>query len=239
MRWAALGPAVVPILPAHDGAYRGPRSLTCVRARILRRSRTHFSADRTGYDVLSSDELNRALRTRGVSPDEIERAVQVLSAPDPAGIVPAPTHEQVGQVAAYMARLIDRVRVRSPYWRLIEQGDPAARAIFWHELQEIQAYRQFGITNPFDVRPRSADYWRAHAWACWEEARYWSAWARTEGQDISPEAFLLAHPGRVRAQSELPRIRRELRRTWSVTVRSPGVVRLQRADAFYQQKGLR
>ena len=186
--------------------------------------------------MLSGDELNRALQARGFRPDEIERAARALSAPDPAGIVPAPTCEQVAAVAAYTTQLMGRLPVRSPLWSLIEQGHSAAHAIFWHELREMGTYSRLGITNPLQVQLGSPIYWQAHAWACWVEAPYWVAWAQAEGLTIRPEAFLWAHPlGDAR---ELRRVRTELCRAWGVTLRNPGVVQLQQAEASYRRKRL-
>ena len=163
--------------------------------------------------------------------------MQALAGPDPAGVLPMPTSEQVSLVAAYMTRLAGRFVLQSPYWALIERGEPVARAIFWHELQELEAYRRLGARDPLTLPPDSAEYWQAHAWASWKEAEYWAAWAQAEGEDIAPAAFLLAHP---RARDELERdaILNELSRSWGVAIGPPTSLQLQQAQTFYRRKGL-
>ena len=186
---------------------------------------------------MPADELRRALDARGITPDVIERAVQALDVPDPAGVLPVPTREQVAEVAAYMTRLAGRFVLQDPLWALIEQGHPAGRAIFWHELQEIKAYRRLGVPNPFGLPFPTPDYWRAHAWASWEEAAYWTAWAQAEGEDITPAAFLLVHP-RMDNQIERETILDELQRSWRVAIERVDTIQLQRAWAFYRRKNL-
>jgi hypothetical protein len=128
------------------------------------------------------EELSVAFAGRQIEVVEIERALEVLSRPDPAGVSNAViTFDEVASVAAYLRGRIGRVWYPTPEWMLIESGHPAARALFVHERAELQAYRKLRIRQPLRVRRPGRTYDRAHAWACWQEAQYWEAWAGRRG----------------------------------------------------------
>ncbi|MBI4492424.1 MAG: hypothetical protein HY690_06485 [Chloroflexi bacterium] len=121
-------------------------------------------------------------------------------------------------------------------WTLIERGHPAARAIYWHVSQELEGYRLLGVRQPLDVRLDSKHYWQAHARACWEEARYWQAWAAAEEQEIPAAAFLRTHP--LREPDEIEQVLDHLVATWRLALEQPSVVALMRARDFYREKEL-
>jgi hypothetical protein len=121
-------------------------------------------------------------------------------------------------------------------WHLIEQGHPAARAIYWHEIQELETYRSLSVRNPLRLRPLSASYWKAHAYASWAEAQYWAGWAAAEGRTIGAEAMLHAHP--IRGSDERQRIVTTLRELWQVEVVEPPIMQLNAARRFYAEKEL-
>jgi hypothetical protein len=187
-----------------------------------------------GYSFLTPEALQRALVERSIAEAQIDRALAVLSGPDPAGLLGLPTREQVEHVAAYMHGLLNQVWMPSPYWYLIERGHPAAQAIYWHESQELESYRLLGVRNPLEVSRPSDTYWQAHARGSWLEAQYWAAWAMAEGQPIPTEAFAQAHP--MRAPEERQLIVLHLRNVWSVGVGESGMVALRAADRFYRDK---
>jgi hypothetical protein len=190
-----------------------------------------------GDAFLTSEQLQRALDRRAITAAQLQRALAVLMGDDPAGVIPVVNYEQVAHVAAYLHSRIGGAWVPNPFWILIERGHRAARAIFWHELQELYGYHLLGEQNPLTVRPGSTFYWQAHAWASWQEAGYWEAWAATDGEDIPAEAFLQSHPLRDDF-AELPRLLSELAVVWTIEVRSSPVVALRRARRFYQDKRL-
>lgn len=189
-----------------------------------------------GYTFLGPEELERALRERGVGEAQIDRALALLSQPDPAGVIPTPTRQEVAHVAAYLHGRVGRAWVPLPVWRLIDQGHPAARAIWWHEFQQLESYRLLGVPNPLRVRRPGPRYVQAHARASWQEARYWQAWAAAEGEEIAAAAFLRAHP--LRTSWELGEIISHLRDTWQIDVGESAVLELRRARQFYRAKQL-
>jgi hypothetical protein len=100
----------------------------------------------------------------------------------------------------------------------------------------LESYRLLGLRNPLRVTLGSRAYWRAHTRASWEEARYWATWAATEGQRISPAAFLRAHP--LRSAEETDKLVRELARNWGVDVDQVSVLELRSAGDFYRGREL-
>jgi hypothetical protein len=189
-----------------------------------------------GYSFLSAEQLEHAVRERKIEAAQLEAVRELLSREDPAGIIQPPTREEVVLVAAYLHDRVGRAWVTLPAWRLIEQGHPSARAIWWHELQQLESYRLLRVRNPLGVPRPGPRYVQAHARASWEEARYWEAWARAEGEEIPARAFLHAHP--LRTPRELREIVGQLRETWKIDVRHPAVIELRRAQQFYYVKHL-
>lgn len=189
-----------------------------------------------GSTFLRPDELDRALRERGIEAAEIDRVLALLSQPDPGGVITTPTREEVAHVAVYLHDMVGRVWVPNRFWQWLQEAHPAARAIWRHELQELESYRLLSMRNPLRVSRGSANYWQAHASASWEEACYWVAWAAAEGDEIGAAAFLHAHP--LRVPGELERIVSYLRDTWQIDVRKPAVLELRRAQRFYRIKQL-
>ncbi|MBI4492757.1 MAG: hypothetical protein HY690_08210 [Chloroflexi bacterium] len=189
-----------------------------------------------GYTFLGPKQLERALSERRVGDAEIGRVLALFLQPDPAGVIPTPTREEVAHVVAYLCERVGRVWVSLSVWRLIEQGHPAARAIWWHEFQELESYRLLHVRNPLSVPRPSPRYVQAHARASWEEARYWEAWAAAGGEEISARAFIHAHP--LRTPRELREIINQLRDVWKIEVGQPTVVELRRAQQFYHAKQL-
>ncbi|MBI4494283.1 MAG: hypothetical protein HY690_15965 [Chloroflexi bacterium] len=190
-----------------------------------------------GHAFLTLEQLRHALRERSITDAQIDRALAALSGPDLAGVLQPPTWAEVAHVAVYLHVLFGGIWIPSQFWRLIEEGHPAARAIYWHEFQELESYRLLRVSNPLQVKLGSARYWEAHARASWEEARYWEAWAAAEGEGIPAEAFLREHPIR-RELDEIPRLLGGLQATWGIDVGRPSVLVLRRARQFYQAKQL-
>ncbi len=191
-----------------------------------------------GYGFLRGEELDRILADRRVPKDEIRQAVEALSGPDPAGVIPASavTYDVVANIAAYLHLVQGRYVLADPVWNALVTVHPAARAIFWHEYQELHAYRSLGITDPLRVDRLEETYWRAHAKASWEEALYWFAWADVEEVDASAEAFFLATPLRVTA--DIRRARATLESFWGIRLKQPDAVELAKAREFYAAKHL-
>lgn len=153
--------------------------------------------------------------------------------PDPAGVLVAVSREDVEFVAAYLHTRIRQIWFPMTEWVLIVREHPAARAVFLHELRELEAYRLLGVGRPLQIKRPGPTYFKAHSWACWQEALYWEEWARTEGISIPATAFLDAHPIR----SEDPKARgagREvLEIEWRVALPAATNVELERARGFY------
>jgi hypothetical protein len=196
------------------------------------------ASSRAGHTFLTPEELRRALSERSVTDAQLERALAALSGTDPAGLLEPPTPEQVGHVAIYLHARVGPVWVANPAWVLLERGHPAARAIFWHELQELEAYRRLGVQNPLALPPRDSFYWMAHAWGAWGEAQYWAAWAAAETNEIAAAAFLRAHPLRRATVEEVPAILAALQQQWGIDIGTSDVVALRQAEHFYGTKEL-
>ncbi len=190
-----------------------------------------------GHGFVYGDDLERELASRGVSQQEADHAADVLSGPDPGGVIPhyAVSRDEVANVAAYMHVVQGRFVNADPVWYAIAGGHPAARALYWHEYQELMAYGTLGVRAPLYVIRPGPGYWRAHAKACWEEAGYWEAWARALGTEISAAAFLFANPLR---EDDLPDVLGLLLSTWSVALPACTLVELDRGRAFYRQMRL-
>jgi hypothetical protein len=179
-------------------------------------------------------ELKHQLDRRGIDEDEIHRAVAVLGAPDPAGMLEPPTRDEVSFVAIYMNPVAAEIVYHSPLWREIFQGHPAAKAIYWHEWKELEALAQMGIVDPLLVRRPSRIYLQAHALACYEEAVYWEAWSLQE-ETLTPwPAFLRVNP--LRTESETLLVVSQLDSRWKVNVSDVGGDELERARMFYRAK---
>ncbi|MBI4491628.1 MAG: hypothetical protein HY690_02410 [Chloroflexi bacterium] len=185
---------------------------------------------------MPAEQLRRALRERSITNAQIDRALAVVSKPDPAGVLPPPAWEEVAYVAAYLHARLGNAWIQSQFWRLIEQGHPAARAIYWHESRELESYRLLGVRNPLRMELGRESYWKAHARASWEEARYWEAWAAAEGDEIPTRAFLRTHP--LRHPREIEAVLFQLRAAWRIDAGQPSVVELRRASQFYRSKQL-
>jgi hypothetical protein len=63
---------------------------------------------------------------RKVDAAEIDRAFELLSGPDPAGVLRDVTRDEVAAVAAYLHARVGRLWCPTPDW-LIERGHAAAR----------------------------------------------------------------------------------------------------------------
>jgi hypothetical protein len=186
---------------------------------------------------LSPAELERVLDAWDIDRDAIERVHALLGEPDPAGIAPVPSWGQVAHVAVYLHRGVAGARFPHWTWMLMERGHPAARALWWHEVQELECYWRIGVRSPLQVEQETSEiYWQAHAWACWQEAHYWQAWGAAEARTITREAFAWANP--MRQPRELREIVAFLRETWQIDARQPPVLELRRAGAFYRDKQL-
>ncbi|MBI4492420.1 MAG: hypothetical protein HY690_06465 [Chloroflexi bacterium] len=190
-----------------------------------------------GHSFLRPQELRRALRERSIAETQIDRALAVLAGLDRAGVIRSVAWEEAAHVAVYLHVKRDRNWIPSWTWTLIERGHPAARALWWHEVQELEAYRLLGVPNPLRLSRRGTTYWQAHAWASWQEARYWQAWAAAEGEGIPAEAFLLAHLVR-NEQGEIPRLVSELETSWGIGTGPASIMVLRRAEQFYRDKEL-
>lgn len=187
-----------------------------------------------GYRFLPPRRLRQVLRDLAIEAPQLDRTLGVLSRPDPAGVVPTPTREQVAHVAAYLHRRVLGVRSQSPHWVLIERGHPAAQAVWWHEFQQLEDYRLLGVRNPLEAGYDSPAYWRAHARAAWEEAAYWERWAAADGEGILARTFLQANP--LRDAEEVERILGVLVDTWAIDVEPSAVLESRRAEQFYRVK---
>jgi hypothetical protein len=133
---------------------------------------------------------------RGIPRAEIEAALAALSAPDPAGLLGPATRDGVLQVALHMNPSAGRFAYHSPHWMRIVRGEPAAHAIYYHELKELEALTAMGVGSREEIDPRGPEFQAAHALACWAEAGYWEQWANAEGRRITATAFLYSHPRR-------------------------------------------
>ncbi|MBI3977173.1 MAG: hypothetical protein HY331_03210 [Chloroflexi bacterium] len=169
---------------------------------------------------------------------EIARAFAILSESDPVGVLRPPTREEVAHVAVYLHVRRGRIWIPNPVWRLIVLDHPAARALYYHEIEELEGFRHLGVRNPQRVRLGSDRYWEAHARASWEKSRYWAAWAAHDGAQISAEAFLLAHPLRAELADELERILGALKTRWKMDIRRASVLELEQARRYYRDKEL-
>jgi hypothetical protein len=191
--------------------------------------------------TLPAAERARALRVRGVDPEEVRRVWQFLAdpqRPDPAGVLVGIAREQVEEVAVYLHARSGPVWYPTPDWVLLARGHPAARAIFLHEWHELAAYGRLGIRRPLRVQRPGATYAKAHAWASWQEARYWEAWAEAEGEEIPAPAFQRAHLVRNQSDDEFLAEARALKRTWTVSFVFATTVELEKARAFYVRQSV-
>lgn len=193
-----------------------------------------------GYRALTEAERQAALDARSITAAEIDRALQAMSGPDPAGLLPPVTREQVETAAIFMNRPANWGTYWSPAWTMIEQGHPAGRSILAHELRELALLEELGAKKPY-ATPESeaavARYWKAHARASYEEAEYCAAWARKEGQSIPVRALIEGHL--IRAHPvDRERILTALRDYWRIDLAEVTAADVQRAQDFYRAKGL-
>ncbi len=186
---------------------------------------------------LDPGELEQLLAARRVDEREIESAAVHLAEPDPAVVIPrsAVTRDQIAHVAAYLHVPSGLAVVPDPIWNALAQGHPASRAMYWHEYQELSAYGSLGIGNPFELDRLGAAYWSAHAMACWEEAQYWDAWARSQREDLGAPAFFRAHPLRER---EIRALESYLEVPWGISLVRSAAEEERRARTFYAAKQL-
>jgi hypothetical protein len=175
------------------------------------------------------------LRKLPVPEDDIAEALAVLSSPDPAGLLQTVTRADVERVARHMNPVRGGLTYLSPHWGRIVQGHAAARAIYYHELQEIEALVESGIRDLENLDRASPEFQKAHALATWREAQYWERWAAAEQESISAPAFLFGHPWR--DPRELAAIAEDLRDS-GVELRAPQRVELSKARQFYARKGM-
>jgi hypothetical protein len=119
----------------------------------------------------------------------------------------------------------------------MERHHPATRAIWWHERQELDAYTRLDVSDPLRLaHDEERLFWQASARASWEEARYWTAWALSEGQAVSAAAFLLTNP--MRPLREVPKMISILQQAWHIDVVQAPMLELSQARAFYRAKEL-
>jgi hypothetical protein len=175
------------------------------------------------------------LRTVPVPDEDIAAALAVLSSSDPAGLLPAVTRADVERVATHMNPVRGGLTYLSPHWGRIVHGHAAAKAIYYHELQEIEALVRSGVRDLENLDRASPEFQHAHALATWRESHYWERWAAAEGESIPAGAFLFAHPWR--DPRELAAIALELQDS-GVEISPPARVELNRARQFYASKGI-
>jgi len=189
-----------------------------------------------GYVSATRHELERRLLLTRIPIEQVEAAFAFVSLPDPALVLQHVTLEDVMRVALHMNPVLGGQVFFSPFWEAIIRRHAAARAIVWHELCEIAAFGQLGVTEPGLLTRSDRVFLSAHALASWREAEYWERWAASESDSIYAASFLLAHP--LRMPSEIEAIRRVLRRDWSIGVPVPDPLELDRALRYFASKDL-